>query len=67
MPDLRARLTAAFEQAAGRLATGDPTKAVVTDVHVRCRRCGGVTVFPVLCDGGRRPTPAPCAHCGADI
>jgi hypothetical protein len=29
--------------------------------------CGGVTVFPVLNDGGVRPTLAPCLHCGAEI
>jgi len=53
--------------AAGRLASGDPTRRVFEDVRVECRKCGGVTVFPVLIDAGVRPTPAPCLHCGAEI
>lgn len=50
-----------------RLARGNPTVIFVENVNVRCRVCGGITVFPVLKNGGVRPTPAPCAHCGADV
>jgi hypothetical protein len=57
----------ALKQVLGRLATGDPTASVVTQVDVQCHKCGGVTVFPVLKDGGVRRCPAPCRHCGTDI
>lgn len=67
----RSPLARAFDRtlavARGRLASGDPTKSLIEDVKVTCRKCGDVTVFPVLKDGGVRPTPAPCAHCGAEI
>jgi hypothetical protein len=56
----------AAEQAAGRLATGDPTRRTFDEVRVRCGQCGGVTVFPVAFNRPR-PAPAPCAHCGKDI
>ncbi len=62
------QLQRALAVAAGRLASGYPQDVcVVEDVRVQCRECGGVTVLPVLWDGGARPTPAPCAHCGKDI
>lgn len=51
----------------GQLARGHPTDTLVDNVRVRCRHCGGVTAFPVLKAGGVRPTPAPCAHCGAEV
>jgi len=51
--------------AKGRLAL-DPRRITFEDVRVTCRRCGGVTVFSVHFDQPR-PTPAPCAHCVADI
>lgn len=60
-------LQRAIAQNSGRLATGDPSRSLIEDVKVSCRRCGGVTVFPVLKDGGVRPCPAPCLHCGEEI
>ena len=57
----------AADIAAHRLAEGKVTRYVIENVHVRCHICGGITVFPVLKDGGRRPAPAPCFHCGAEI
>lgn len=60
-------LIVALRKEKGELATGKPSDPPdVEDVRVRCRRCGGVTVFP--CWGNEpRPTPAPCAHCGEVI
>jgi hypothetical protein len=60
------RFKAAIDIAAGRLASGDITRLQHEEVRVRCRKCGGITVFPVHFDRPR-PTPAPCAHCGAEI
>lgn len=49
-----------------RFATGDITKPTHLHVRVTCRTCGGETVFPVQ-QHQSRPTPAQCAHCGAEI
>lgn len=62
----RAEFRAELDKAAVRLATGIPTRQLFEDVRVTCRACGGVTVFPLL-PWHYRPTPAPCAHCGAAI
>jgi hypothetical protein len=63
---LREHMRAAIEQAAGRLATGDPAAGPIFDeVRVACRVCRGVTVFPLL--PWQHRAAAPCAHCGSEV
>lgn len=64
---LARRFKRELDIATHRRPSGYPTQCVFEDVRVSCRVCGGVTVFPMLIDGGRRPTPAPCLHCGSEI
>lgn len=56
-----------LEMALGRRARGWPDENLIDNVHVLCSACGGFTVFPVLKDGGVRPCPAACRHCGIDV
>lgn len=48
----------------GRLAS-DATRPTFEDVRVTCRRCGGVTVFPVLLNEPRKA--GQCFHCGETV
>lgn len=64
---LKGPIVLAADRERGRLAKGNPTVRLIENVRVTCRACGGITIFPVLLDGGIRPTPAPCAHCGANV
>lgn len=63
----KTRLLIEADKAAGRLATGDPSRGDPNYyVETRdCRNCGGSTKFPTneIVKMPRAPT---CAHCGSE-